>query len=1515
MDQPTCYMPDQPAEVLVSTSVPAESLDHPLLVIARDREATAAILGYVYQVDLTIEGWIQLGPSQILDLERGEDVDHISRGLAGAPPDEWGRVLEQIKHRVGSLTLRTPALRAAFANFLEHRRANPEAALATRFTTNARVGREQNNTLPRRGAGVAAWERLRTEAISREETVTLLVGIRSFLSPALRPHDVPPHSWTAWQNFVRDAADEELLGFIQRFEIATGAPDARSLRPRIVRKLHERGLVATEEDAERVYPVLFVSVFKLLCERGPKQLTQSSLRAELQGVGPGAMDRVLREKLELLHDLEHRLTSLAGEVGEVRGDLGRLDARVQGVESTIAVLQDAQRPQRLPVREGDTEAFQTTNNYFGRELSPETTFNHARNFVGRDDLLADAIGRVRAALDSGAGGLIIVGGPGGAGKSRFLLELARVFAAEGEIPVRWVRDREAPSITSLQDVPAGPLILICDDVHRRADLEDVVSTAEARNDPTVLIAGSRPRGREALMVAAFQAGVGAERIWDLGNLEELDEETLLTLLRGELGPDFDHYAEDVVRTTRGSALIALVAAHLLRTRQLNPGVLAQDQEVRRIVLASFEAEAYGRLGEDVNPELARRVLELFSAIGPVDIETPALLERVAAFVRSDPPEVIRVIGYFEDAGVLRSQRRGMRISPDVLSDYILHRFLVTGQRLTGAEVGVLEALGTDVLPNLVRNVAELDWQIAAAPAAGAVGAPRPVDVLGGLWNRFVRAFQDAPNYQRGELLEQLRPVASFQPRRVLDLCEWLLQNPEGDDRPAHPEWRQTAYQSTRVVSKVPDVIAVSARHEEHLERALDLLWRMRRQNSDTADPHSEHAPIRAITGIVGYSRYSGVGVQERALTALRRWTHEPGWSIGPDSPLVITKEILRTAVVVDEYHPRKNSISMTRYAIDPEITRGVREEAISLLAELAVGDEPKGRVWAVDALTGALRPPESQLGHDVTDEEEESFRGQYEVALAALRRVLEQSEDPLVLIRARDALLWVPRQTRLPWKREAAERLLEEFPETEEMIFTRAWGRSFHAFGAQRRFAGDEVTRRAAELLMARDADTTYVLERVRQEEARFEAAGLSRVPGPVLTAMAQADPELGVAIAAWLTRTDEGPGAATLVSNLSRVLAVIQATRPEDHAKILEEAARSERAGVRAAAAHALGYAVVARRWHEHEQGQIRALLADPDPEVRVAAVGALDQLPAGEIAGYLGATVIGGSRIVLGAIAELWVYRSDGERPDLSPEQVEPILAALKEIPSLDSSSGDLESLLAALAASHPLQVVDSLLARARREQVRQSLPWEERGPEYDAVPYGGLQEVWGALQATADYPAIVQRLLAGIAEEARAAEDPVGWPALDLARSMINWDPEVERVVRAWMAAGQCGDVAALAPFFEQQVPGFVFTHRQFVDDLLAWTEGCAGPERERLISALAHSPFHRPYVRTVGAPSPHYVQFEVDARQLAHEYRAAGHHSAARFYEGIAREAEQRIAEEVARDRRSEDPRAAEDWDDD
>lgn len=111
-------------------------------LLARDRDAWSVIRGFVYQVDLTIHRWLTLSDEDALELERGEDIDIITAALSGER-DASVRLLEQVKHREATLTLRTNAVREALANFFEHRSANPGTHLKFRLR---RPGRSAVNS-------------------------------------------------------------------------------------------------------------------------------------------------------------------------------------------------------------------------------------------------------------------------------------------------------------------------------------------------------------------------------------------------------------------------------------------------------------------------------------------------------------------------------------------------------------------------------------------------------------------------------------------------------------------------------------------------------------------------------------------------------------------------------------------------------------------------------------------------------------------------------------------------------------------------------------------------------------------------------------------------------------------------------------------------------------------------------------------------------------------------------------------------------------------------------------------------------------------------------------------------------------------------------------------------------------------------------------------------------------------------------------------------------------------------
>ncbi len=245
---------------------------------ARDRDARPAIRGFVYQVDLTLLRWLELGADDVLELEHGEDIDRVT---SAAGIDEADRLLEQIKHSEPRLTLRSASAKSALANFFEHRRTNAVfiTRLRFRFTTNARIGRERPS--PIRIAAIDAWESLRSSSIQAADRAATIAGLRSLLAEASRPDGTSTSLWRDFTAWTRDSSDDEFVAFVRAFEWATAAPDLPSLEPQIREKLLLLGLVTDDDQASSAHQRLFHAVFQLLCERGSKTLTRELLAREL----------------------------------------------------------------------------------------------------------------------------------------------------------------------------------------------------------------------------------------------------------------------------------------------------------------------------------------------------------------------------------------------------------------------------------------------------------------------------------------------------------------------------------------------------------------------------------------------------------------------------------------------------------------------------------------------------------------------------------------------------------------------------------------------------------------------------------------------------------------------------------------------------------------------------------------------------------------------------------------------------------------------------------------------------------------------------------------------------------------------------------------------------------------------------------------------------------------------------------------------------------------------------------
>lgn len=286
----------------------------------RDRDAYASIRGYVYQIDRTLDHWIELRPGQVLELERGEDIDVIGQIVAGGNTKTESRLLEQVKHRETSITLRSSAVLEALANFHDHLVHESGNELRFRFLTNAAVGSEQLNPFPNRTPGITLWEQVRTRQIDGTDLIAAVEHLRSFLTKSQRPDGLNESVWKAWKTYIEGITPEVFREFIDRFEWSTANPDATKLPLLLRSRILSLRAGADEIEAQAIVDRLFVHVARLLSTVGAKRLTVEDRTRLLNEPTLPAADRELLANLRtVVSDHGDRLDELEAEVSALGG--------------------------------------------------------------------------------------------------------------------------------------------------------------------------------------------------------------------------------------------------------------------------------------------------------------------------------------------------------------------------------------------------------------------------------------------------------------------------------------------------------------------------------------------------------------------------------------------------------------------------------------------------------------------------------------------------------------------------------------------------------------------------------------------------------------------------------------------------------------------------------------------------------------------------------------------------------------------------------------------------------------------------------------------------------------------------------------------------------------------------------------------------------------------------------------------------------------------------------------------
>lgn len=602
-----------------------------------NRDAWSSIRGYVYQIRYTVLLWVKLEDGNELQCEAGEDLDEVSReiGAEENPTSIIERVLNQVKHREENLTLRDHGLLDCLSSYLETIRANSSAQLRLRYVTNIAAGREQGSSFPGGLGGIPALIELGSGTFSFQDRTATLDEFRRIIASkgCWHPAGSPPSlRFSNFKSFVAQAAEEELLRFLNSVDWATGAWSFEQLNLEVQAALISRGFAPPEMAASSAND-LFATVAERLSSRGPKTLTCADRFSVLEESGLRSSTALWLPKLTAI---QMTLQELAPAIQETHRSVLRMEPELRSLTLKFENLRNAIASGPAPTA----------------DEPPLPPFRE----VSRERLLEQIESTVRPWLH--------IRGGSGRGKSQLLsqfvkhrhhiwvdltTEQARARAVEHldeKLVVAACQILQEPSWWAAFRSQIASLMSILDRVRRRTDLviviDDIPPLADQGPLQKRLVQLADWAGqRGARLLSTSESSVPAGLISSLGPAFlafavpdlELEEVQSLLVSYGCPADQIDNFARLTLLATSGHCvLVAILMNHLSNSEW----TVDQDGLVKIFSGSVFDSV-------DVQADAIRRLLKIYPA------ETVSLLCRLSTLGRDFLIDEVDLVGTLDPA--------------------------------------------------------------------------------------------------------------------------------------------------------------------------------------------------------------------------------------------------------------------------------------------------------------------------------------------------------------------------------------------------------------------------------------------------------------------------------------------------------------------------------------------------------------------------------------------------------------------------------------------------------------------------------------------------------------------------------------------------------------------------------------------------------------------------------------------------------------------------------------------------
>jgi hypothetical protein len=788
--------------------------------------------------------------------------------------------------------------------------------------------------------------------------------------------------------------------------------------------------------------------------------------------------------------------------------------------------------------------------FFADTLSADGKhFHHAVPFIPQPGVFS----RLEAFAKNGAGHALILSAPGGQGKSRLLLELAKSLEAKPGTPrVFFVNlSRQGLDRDQVEFLSREPkdLLLMVDDAHRlSATMEDVARAAAAAKSVRLLVA-TRPEAVAALESQLYASGY-AERLEPRIDLTLWKEEDVHQLAEKTLDLQHRHHAARLVALADRCPLLVVLGAAMLNSGEW-PEAIKDHAVFRERVFKSLKNDFLSRQPEPQRERLDQ-LIKLLAFVSPV-AKNDIFYNTAAGILGCSALAIGEDIRTLQAARLVIENREGIRLYPDLFSDAVLQEAcLDDGGRPSFFHQTVLSKLHIDDFPALMRNVAQADWETRSKTGeAGLLFEP--------VWQEFVRRFQasrwkkeldwrmeldlyvqhgpESSGLDRAKLLRQWTSFAIYLPEKSVALAELALQTVEEPSAPAAATVASRAEIQSSVSALLPPLLKpVLTWHPLLAEKALDILWSL-----DADEPkHNLQAGSNAIAVIAeaaGFEAHKPLGTStaiigwfEKKLSedaAIERMRRQP-WVLGALLKPLFKREVEQIWSTGDAMH-------LLSLPLSAEKTRPLRARALAIVERFLNSEDLTLADAVVPVLGGAIHPVLGRHTPEQLEDIQNDWRPERMEGIRILERaVLTRKDATLLLYQLRNILREERRYDPDKVIREECQHVLSAMHDTFELRVVRALAsNAYHeCIKSSVRASDAELVAAQAEWSKFCEKVTVEIVERfktpkeacqfISREVRELSAIGASASAGVLLDPLAQISPDWCVRLVDELIGTSD---------------------------------------------------------------------------------------------------------------------------------------------------------------------------------------------------------------------------------------------------------------------------------------------------------------------------------------------------------------------------------------------------------